>query len=87
MRKKLEVVSRQREVNELCPGRDVLHHLLPSVLKINLDSEQWRQRWSIGSDHVERAGFGDFICDKWNTESLYENVNVPEIWNFGAFIR
>lgn len=75
MRKKLEVVSRQREANELCPGRDVLHHLLPSVLKINLDSEQWRQRWGIGSDHVERAGFGYFMCDKWNTESLYENMS------------
>lgn len=48
MRKKLEVVSRQREANELCPGRDVLHHLLPSVLKINLDSEQWRQCAALG---------------------------------------
>lgn len=48
MRKRLDVVSRQREVNELCPGRDVLHHLLPSVLKINRDSEQWRQCAALG---------------------------------------
>lgn len=38
----------QRKTNELCHGRDVLHHLLPSVLKLNLDSPEWRQCAAFG---------------------------------------
>lgn len=40
--RKIEVISMQRKTNELCHCRNVLHGLLPSVLKLNLDSQELR---------------------------------------------
>lgn len=45
----------QRKTNELCHCRNVLHGLLPSVFKLNLDSQESRLLSCILMDHVDRA--------------------------------
>lgn len=79
----------QRKTNELCHCRNVLHGLLPSVLKLNLDSQELRLLSCIYMDHVDRAReifyLESLVISKYGIleiQNIFDKIKGLELWNF-----
>lgn len=74
----------QSKANELCHGRNVLHHLLPSVLKLNLDFQEWRQCAAFGVTMWKEQGLLISICGKWDIEKVCVKGKDQGLWSFSG---